>query len=811
MGGPWEKYTSQDSDSSEDSGPWSKYASKSNSDDSSFDPSAAVQGFGNMAAAGYVPELTGAVGKMIPNPNTDVDAKLKAQGFNIQQPDFNGMTTDQSRAMQKQMSSDSPYSYYGGGVAGAVASAPAYGSALKGLGVAKTVAPLASDASFGAKAANLGSRALQAGKEGAALSAVSNPNTEVGDSGLNVDKRFSNAVVGGVLSSAVPVGIDAAKGAVSTSGGLAKWAGTKALSNIGGVKPEIINEYTQFADRINAAPNLEELKNISDEFVGKMAQDVQAKQINVDQAGDAFKAFQSDLKDAYKTAGYDARDAVASAQQTLKDAHNTRIQQLSGDIYDSINQLKSDVQKGSGAALDTLNKSNAMVDLAPVYSQIDTSIDKLTKAGTDESLAAADKLQAYKTRLMSNNWSKIPAPDAKALIQGLDKATTYSPMAGSFDQAKNAAFKGVRSALDQSVKSTVPEYAAAMEPVAANSSLLNRVQDFGDKQTAAGLLGRINAPNQMEQKAALQELGQKYGTDFVSAAQPENLPEQAILNKATSAQEALRPDRVADKIDQTVAGSRQKAVLDAAQSDLAQSQGKLAQFKSLAPNAAGQTTAQQKLVQLGKGNNIELTDMFQKLGKLSNTDFVQAMKDQNTLAAFQKGATNGSRNTLMGAVAGWMFGGTMGAGYGAAAGRAVDQYGPAMTKKVLDGVLQVSKSPTMATIADLNLPPEIKQNMAMGLKQYLAKEPSQIAGQIRGPSLPSVASGQQQSRSPATGEDRWAQQGIQKLGIQDSDLTNRLLQDPKGKQLLIQASDLAPGSKAMQRIQDQIKKGWGSK
>ena len=56
-----------------------------------------------------------------------------------------------------------------------------------------------------------------------------------------------------------------------------------------------------------------------------------------------------------------------------------------------------------------------------------------------------------------------------------------------------------------------------------------------------------------------------------------------------------------------------------------------------------------------------------------------------------------------------------------------------------------------------------------------------------------------------------AQQGIQKLGIQDSDLTNRLLQDPKGKQLLIQASDLAPGSKAMQRIQDQIKKGWGSK
>lgn len=60
-----------------------------------------------------------------------------------------------------------------------------------------------------------------------------------------------------------------------------------------------------------------------------------------------------------------------------------------------------------------------------------------------------------------------------------------------------------------------------------------------------------------------------------------------------------------------------------------------------------------------------------------------------------------------------------------------------------------------------------------------------------------------------TGEDRWAAQGIQKLRIQDPRLSKRLLQDPKGRKLLIQASDLSPGSKALKNIMNQIQKGWG--
>lgn len=74
--------------------------------------------------------------------------------------------------------------------------------------------------------------------------------------------------------------------------------------------------------------------------------------------------------------------------------------------------------------------------------------------------------------------------------------------------------------------------------------------------------------------------------------------------------------------------------------------------------------------------------------------------------------------------------------------------------------------------------------------------------------IPAAAA--QTNGTPLRGEDKWAYDGISKLGM-DNDLTSRALSDPKGKQLLIQASDLPPGSPAMKKIRDQLMKGWGNK
>lgn len=694
------------------------------------------------------------------------------------------------------------------------------GAALSPLGKLR-VGEAAADASKGAKILNeMKTAAVQGGIYGAGSSNADLTRGQVG-------QFAKDTATGMAFGAAVPPALEGIKGATGLAGTLTKWTAKKALSNIGTVAPETINTYLQFSNRINQAPSEEALKDITDQFVGKLASDVDAKKLSLDQAKEAYKGFQADLKDAYRTAGYDARDAVTSAKQTLNDAHGARLQQLSGDLYDTINQLKSDVQSGSQKALDLLDRSDAtrnsskgvnpFVDLSPVNKQIDSTIAQLQKAGTDESLAVADKLQAYKERLasMAGEDGTIPATDAKKLIQGIDRTTKYSPMAGAFDDVKNSAFKDVRRALDDSTKTAVPEYRAAMEPVAADADLLNRVQKFGDRQAAVNLLRRVDAPNQLDNRAALQDLGRKYGIDFLNGAKQESLPEYQLLQKAEAERAALRPDRVAEKIDQTVATSRQKSAFDSAQSEYESAQEKLAPYKSLAPNSAGQTQAQQKLQQLAKGKNIELERMFTELGKLTGTDFVQAMKDRNVLNAFQKGATNGSRNTLIFSLLGGLLGhGIEGAFAGGSIGRVVDQWGPAITKKILDGTIRVSKSPTAATIASLDLPPTVKRNMLIGLEGYLAKEGGQVGAEQN--ALKRVADSRQGSDrepagTPARGAQAWMQKGLENLGIASNPAAQRLFQTREGRALLIEASDLPEGSPKLMRIKNKIQKGYGVK
>lgn len=64
--------------------------------------------------------------------------------------------------------------------------------------------------------------------------------------------------------------------------------------------------------------------------------------------------------------------------------------------------------------------------------------------------------------------------------------------------------------------------------------------------------------------------------------------------------------------------------------------------------------------------------------------------------------------------------------------------------------------------------------------------------------------------SELKGESKWAQDGFNKLLEMDSSLDKEIMQSPKAKQLLIQASDLKPGSKAMDNILMQLKKMKGA-
>lgn len=68
-----------------------------------------------------------------------------------------------------------------------------------------------------------------------------------------------------------------------------------------------------------------------------------------------------------------------------------------------------------------------------------------------------------------------------------------------------------------------------------------------------------------------------------------------------------------------------------------------------------------------------------------------------------------------------------------------------------------------------------------------------------------------ESEKPKRGEALWMQQGVEKLGLKDTQVVDQLLKSNEGKRLLIEASDLPQGSKGMKRIMEQIHNKWGYK
>lgn len=745
MAAPWEKYAAQAPDSApQGNGPWSKYGG-GEVKKSEFSPQAFVEGGAQSALAGYLPEVQAAVGGLMPNPSAKVDAELRAKGTTINQPeDTYASRLAENRGRLQGFAENSPKSYYGGQIAGAIGTAPIYGAGLKAAGLASEIPAAAEGSGLLGKAGNFGARMGQTGAQGAALGALTNPHTEGSDESLDMGDRLKNSAISGLFGAALPVAGTVVKGAA----GAVKAGAVKGLSMLG-VAPGTISEYLQFSDRINAAPTLEKLKDVSDEYVGKLSEDVSDKKLSVDQAQDAFKALHTDLTNKYQTEGLDARAALASAQQTLKDAHLNSITQTAQDVSDTIQNLRQEVVEGSRKSYDILGTSKDSMPTAPIKRQVTMLMNNLKIAGKTpiggDASQAVNQLQTIRDQL--NQVGKtIPLTEVKKMVQQLQTSTSYGQNAAQFSEAGDKAIKVLSQGINNRLKTgfDVSEpYAEQMGKVASNTGLLSDVGEFADNARGGGFLKNIENPTNVARKSALQQLGNKYNADFVGAVNPENLPEQKLVTGAQNKLDTLRPDRVKEAIANQSAASPEAAKLSGAQGALEKSKEALAPFKSLAPNAADQTQTQQKLAQLAKGKNIELTDMFDKLGKLTDTDFVQAMHDQHIQEAFKKNVTNGSRNTVFGAVVGGAFGGLGGAAAGAAFGRNIlDIYGPKVTKVILDGAIKVAKNPTVQTIANLQVPDEVKQHFATALSNYMANQRlgEKKNGRTSPASLPSDAS-----------------------------------------------------------------------
>lgn len=510
--------------------------------------------------------------------------------------------------------------------------------------------------------------------------------------------------------------------------GAAKSGAKKLLSSKTGVSEKTIDDYLARSQEINAAPSMEALHDKVYEAVKKLADDVDAKKLTVEQAKAAFDDVRSAIQLNLKEQRFDAKDALRESERVL-DAAVARAQQTTAsDIVRAAESLKGQVQQGSKAARETIPQETR-VDLNTVYKNIYDSIDKLKSFGTDEANAIAAKLHNYKVRLMIENWAKIGGQEAKSRLQGLDQITEYSPNASSFDKASNKAFKGIRGALDDALKTEVPEYRQAMDKVAQDTELLSQISsEFGTEPRAIQSLVGLDRTASSPKKALLEQFGQRTGKDFISGVMPEKLPEYRAVSEAKArVDEMSHPGWEQERLRELVKRSKEARALEEAQASLSQAETKLAPFGSIKPNSAGMTSIQNKLKSIMSDRSIENRRMLEQLSELTDENLIRAIDNLRVKEAFQKGDLNGSRNVnLWGAIFGGIAGAAGagvpgmagGAAIGAGVGKFMDKYGPAVAKSILDQVIRIKGIPSIEKISQMNLPPQVKEELAKDLNLW---------------------------------------------------------------------------------------------
>ena len=196
---------------------------------------AALEGFGQAATAGYLPQIGAAVGALIPNPARTVNEKLKAQGFKIQEAPDNYVTRrDELIRRGESLQKQAPVASAAGSVAGLAAGIPIMGMgagrmpglAKVALGTGKMLpvaAPVARLAEAGLQAKGLGllGRTAQAGAGGAIQAGVMNPGDVEGQiNPLQLEQRGEQAKVGGLLGGGLPLAGKIVGGAGSLVGSI---------------------------------------------------------------------------------------------------------------------------------------------------------------------------------------------------------------------------------------------------------------------------------------------------------------------------------------------------------------------------------------------------------------------------------------------------------------------------------------------------------------------------------------------------------------------------------------------------------------
>lgn len=658
---------------------------------------AAIQGLGQGATFGYLPELQAAASKPI------YAALNLATGQDIE-PESYEQEKLRMQELQAKAAQESPKAYMGGQLASMFIPIP--GNAL-----AKAGGKVGSVVKGSGALSKIGRGALTGATEGALYGALSNVEPgKQGDVNDQINARLGQALEGLQFGGAVGGGLPAAVEGLKTTGVLAKKGGQKLMTTIFGVSEENIERARANPNLLTEkAPTMEGVKDILDQTVGKLRDDVERYKQKHQGSSLEAKETKAALKEATKL-----------RKEAIKDARLPK--ETQNQLADAIEDLKSNVIKESKESYEVLEKSNALIDIGPVKQELASQREALKIEGEllGTSAQSADKKLSEIQNLVSKLPDKTDPKVIKKIIQRLDKETSYGFVSGEFGDEANNAMKSVRRAFDVGLKE-IPEYRAKMESIAPKADLLSQAsQKFGKPEQRISKLERIDAPTMEIERNLLGQLGKETGRDFLTPIQ--DMMSLKAQGKGVQAEKQLmRSLPEFQDYERAIVKQRTSSNL------LAQAKKELEPFKGITPEKS-----ERFLNSVLGPNSVEQRAKLEQISQLADQDLLKMAQDANTAASFDKGYMQGSRNVnlwamlmkgAIGGAAGGVTGGWEGLTGGALIGATVDRYGPAMAKQILKGMARIEGMPTIQKIrvAMPDIPPERQEELISQLRDYIIR------------------------------------------------------------------------------------------
>lgn len=693
----------------------------------------------------------------------------------------------------------------------------------------------ASAAAEGAEAVpfitRLGKSVLHSAKMGAVYGAAQNPGDKEGVvDPLQLSERVEGAGEGVKFGAKLGVGLPLVAAGIQGAGVPAKWAAQKVGKIFANIGEETTGRYLENPEAINNAPSREnisnrilELKKTADDNVAKAHEDLStARQSLAENKVDT----RSGLQDQKFDTGRELNEAQANfnekKQQFKETLQKNNLTAMAGEVHDAVGQLKDKVVQGSKDAYDILENAKGDVSIDPLTKLMQKHYEAQFINGVpknDLAAQSAQEIRAMQMRLFEmtkQTEGKLSLPQAKQMLQGLDETINYnsSRQAGAFAPQTDRALSEIRHAIDQDVKTQVPEYRAKMEQVSEQVKLLKDASKlYGTPEKAISNLNNIDSEKgQAIHVPLLKGLSDHTGKDLREPvagyllnqrvlSTPSlfdemigNTPEAKALAGAKSKMEGISNPEYARTVSEK-ANSPLQAKVTGAESRLEATRDKQKIFSGITPDSVtGKTKA------LNGANSYGAEERFGKIDKEHGTNFEKEIEARNDADQFSKTDTHGSRKSMvggsLGALIGWLGGkspesAAIGYAAGNAAGAAADRYSGQAFKMALDKGKAVGQGLQTASKAIENVPAQgvISRAKLTGSAPFRAAD------------------------NPKKGPEKWANDGFQKLldhadGDEKESIEaakEKLMSSAAGKKLLISASDLKVGSKAMDNLLAKIK------